>query len=113
MGARDREGRDSRVKTRYAIATTLALEAFVFCLDAGDGSDVWSYFFAVAFRRSAQYFFIRADTAFFCAADILERLRLGARVSDTSRAAFPILRCTPLEIAARWGNAFTSDATSA
>jgi hypothetical protein len=48
------------------------------------------YFFA--FLRAAQYFFILALTALRCAGVIVDRLRLGASVSATSRAAFPTAR---------------------
>jgi hypothetical protein len=63
-------------------------------------------------RRSAQYFFIRALTAFFCAADIFERLRLGSRVSATARADFAMVRRAVLETVARSGNAFSKAAAS-
>src|SRR5438552_2234911 len=66
--------------------------------------------------RSAQYFFIRALTAFFCAADIFERLRLrgaGSRASATPRADLATVCCAPFDSVARWGNAFTIDASSA
>jgi hypothetical protein len=66
-----------------------------------------------AFLRAAQYFFIRALTAFFCAADIFERVRLGSRVSATPRADFVIVRRAVLETAARSGNALSKEATSA
>jgi len=50
-----------------------------------------TYFFADVLR-SAQYFFILTLTARFCAAVIFDRLRLGAIVSATSRAAVPMAR---------------------
>ena len=76
---------------------------------------VWSYFFAVAFRRSAQYFFIRADTAFFAAADIGFRRRVPVPVARSA----PLLMMkdtgsSSLSTASRrCGKVFTSDATSA
>jgi|SRR6266850_3719878 len=68
--------------------------------------------FADAFLRSAQYFFIRADTAFFCAADILDRLRLEGLVCEAA-GDFPLLRARPRVSWPRSGKVFTSDATSA
>ena len=65
-----------------------------------------------AFRRAAQYFFIRALTAFFCAADIFERLRLGSRASATPRADFAMVRRAAFEIVARSGKVFSKAAAS-
>lgn len=44
-------------------------------------------FFVFAFRRVAQYFFIRKLTAFFWAADIRQRLRLPLRVARSREGA--------------------------
>ena len=49
------------------------------------------YYFALAFLRAAQYLFIRAETAFFCAADIFGRVRLRVGLSDLTRLDFPPL----------------------
>ncbi|PYR81918.1 MAG: hypothetical protein DMF87_03615 [Acidobacteria bacterium] len=58
-----------------------------------------------AFFRPAQYFFIRALTAFRCAADIFERFRLrGGVVSSaaaTFRADFAAVRLAVVERAVR------------
>ena len=64
-----------------------------------------------AFRFAAQYFFIRTETALFAAADIRFRLRFG------TGGALPKTRSsigtgTPVR-PVRWGNSFTSDASSA
>jgi len=55
--------------------TALGVGSYRRCGITPPGLLTLGYFFALAFLRSAQYFFIRAETAFFCAADILERLR--------------------------------------
>ncbi|PYR63539.1 MAG: hypothetical protein DMF88_24990 [Acidobacteria bacterium] len=57
-----------------------------------------------AFFRPAQYFFIRALTAFRCAADIFERFRLRGVVSSaaaTFRADFAAVRLAVVERAVR------------
>ena len=72
---------------------------------------MWRTYFS-AFLRAAQYFFILALTAFFCAADIFERLRLGSRASATPRADFAMVRRAAFEIVARSGNVFSKAAAS-
>jgi hypothetical protein len=70
-----------------------------------------AYFFALL--RAAQYFFIRALTALRCAADILERVRVGSTVSASPRADLATVRLAVREMEARSGNALSSVAASA
>jgi hypothetical protein len=55
------------------------------------------YVTALAFRRSAQYFFIRTLTAFFAAGDILERLRRRRCFFDGLGSAFQGNGLSPLQ----------------
>lgn len=71
------------------------------------------FYLLFAFLRAAQYFRIRSPTAFRCAADIFERLRLGgSTASATPRADLAMVRRAVLETVARSGNALSRDATS-
>lgn len=53
----------------------------------GTGRGVVACYFALTFRRSAQYFFIRAETAFRAAADML-RVRFRAAELTARRPVF-------------------------
>ena len=93
-----------------------AIVFYAFDLLHLDGRESIDYRFVAALRFAAQYFFIRALTTLFCAADIFERLRLrgsGRTALATPRAELATVRLAVLEMEARSGNALSNAAASA
>jgi len=80
------------------------------CGAEGEARGARVYFFA--FLRADQYFFIRVLTAFRCAADIFDRVRLGSSVFATPRADLASVRRAVWEIVARSGNVLSNFAAS-